>query len=110
MCGVAGFMNVGDLTTLSRTMVVTRIDYGETPRVTGTQQVWRLNRKCHGNGCSHQRITISAMPIENLLVTIDAEIAKLQRARTLIAGTARSRWVANPPALLGPRRQDGNVL
>jgi hypothetical protein len=28
------------------------------------------------------------MPIENLLATIDAEIAKLQQARVLIAGTS----------------------
>jgi hypothetical protein len=50
------------------------------------------------------------MPIENLLATLDAEIAKLQQARTLIAGTGKVTLGGKPPALLRPRRKNGNVL
>ena len=42
------------------------------------------------------------MPIETLIAQIDAEIASLQRARALIAGTA-----AATPAKRGPGRPKG---
>jgi hypothetical protein len=44
------------------------------------------------------------MPIENLLATIDAEIAKLQQARTLIAGTGKVTLGGKPASIAPPKK------
>lgn len=44
------------------------------------------------------------MPIETLLATIDAEIAKLQQARNLIAGTGKVTLGGKPDRIGRPKK------